>query len=250
MYDAKRLRDRWNGDLTRNENVTEKEIVIVFDRPCANFVMNMRKYISENYGGVERIYIDKNGDEIVSSFRLLIIAHTDSGFDSGVVLNSLVKTITELKTIKSARSLKSLSFRSAVKKINTVEVPQYIKVTCTKNHLKSFSEKVVEDTDFNLNFLNEKLNTRLNNKTNFSGLRHFWEPYLKLDVLCLASLYDRHSMEIQKMSGFGVKDCLTEVSLGWKCFGKYNKDRKFYTFNNKYVKDLIRKSLKRGRVAS
>ena len=29
------------------------------------------------------------------------------------------------------------------------------------------------------------------------------------------------------MSGFGIKDCLTEASLGWKCFGTYNKDENF-----------------------
>ena len=54
-------------------------------------------------------------------------------------------------------------------------------------------------------------------------------------------------METQKMTGFGIKDCLTEASLGWKCFGTYNKDREFYTFNNKYVRDFIRKSIKGGR---
>ena len=57
-------------------------------------------------------------------------------------------------------------------------------------------------------------------------------------------------MEMQKMTGFGIKDCLTEASLGWKCFGKYNKDREFYTFNDKYVRDFIRKSIKGGRVAA
>ena len=44
------------------------------------------------------------------------------------------------------------------------------------------------------------------NKSNFAGLRHIWEPYLKLDVLCLAFIYARHSMEMQNMSGFGIKD--------------------------------------------
>ena len=57
-------------------------------------------------------------------------------------------------------------------------------------------------------------------------------------------------MEMQKMTGFGNKDCLTEASLGWKCFGTYNKNREFYTFNDKYVRDFIRKSIKGGRVAA
>ena len=69
-------------------------------------------------------------------------------------------------------------------------------------------------------------------------------------MLYLAFIYARPSMEMQKMSGFGIEDCLTEASIGWKCFGTYNKDQEFYTFNNKYVRDFIRKSIKGGRVAA
>ena len=54
-------------------------------------------------------------------------------------------------------------------------------------------------------------------------------------------------MEMQNKTGFGIKDCLTEASLGWKGFGTYNKDREFYTFNDKYVRDFIRRSRKGGR---
>ena len=52
------------------------------------------------------------------------------------------------------------------------------------------------------------------------------------------------------MSGFVIKDCSTEASLGWKCFGKYIKNRVFNTFNDKYVRRFIRKSIKGGRVAA
>ena len=65
-------------------------------------VMNMLKYISENYDGGKRLYVDKDGDEKVSSYRLLLVAHNSSGFDTWVELNSLVKEITDLKIIKSA----------------------------------------------------------------------------------------------------------------------------------------------------
>ena len=47
-------------------------------------------------------------------------------------------------------------------------------------------------------------------------------------------------MEKQNKSGFGIKDCLTEASLGWKCFGKNIKDREFYRFNDKYVRDFMK----------
>ena len=57
-------------------------------------------------------------------------------------------------------------------------------------------------------------------------------------------------MEMQIMSGFGIEDCLTEPIQGWKCFGTDNKDQEFYTFNDKYVRDFIRKSIKGERVAA
>ena len=88
------------------------------------------------------------------------------------------------------------------------------------------------------------------NKSSFTDLSHVWEPYNRLDVLCLAFIYAGHSMEKQKLSGFGIKDCLTEASLEWKCFRSHNKDRQFYSFNVKYVRDFIRKLIKCWSIAA
>ena len=250
LYDVNRLHDRWHRDLSDNELVIERENVIVFDASNGNCVMNMLKYISQNYKGDERTYIDKDGDEIISSYRLLLVAHNSSGFDSWVVLNSLIKEITDLKFIKTARGLISLSFRCGVKVVNTVKVPQYVKFTCSKSHIKGSLEKIGREYNLQPELLKREIEHSVINKNNFAELRHIWEQYLISDVLCLAFIYARHSMEMQKMSCFGIKDCLTEASLGWKCVGKYNKDREFYTFNNKYVRDFIRKSIKGGRVGA
>ena len=65
-----------------------------------------------------------------------MVAHDSSGFDSWVVLKSLVEEITELKIIKTARGLLSLSYRCGFKIVKTVEVPQYVKSTCTISHIK------------------------------------------------------------------------------------------------------------------
>ena len=124
LYDVNRLRDKWERDLTSDDLVIERENVSAFDGSNGNPVMNMLKYVSENYEGDERTYMDKDGDEVVSSCRLLLVAHNSSGFDIWVALNSFVKEITELKIIKTSRGLISLSIRCGVKIINTVEVPQ------------------------------------------------------------------------------------------------------------------------------
>ena len=64
-------------------------------------------------------------------------------------------------------------------------------------------------------------------KHNSNELRHVWEPYLKSDVLCLGIVYARHALEMQNMTEIGIKEALTEASLGWKCFELCNKDREF-----------------------
>ena len=144
----------------------------------------------------------------------------------------------------------SLSFRSGVKIVNTCEVPKNVKCTCTKCHIKGPLEKIGREYGLQPELLKGEIEHSVINKSNFAELRHIWEPYLKVDVLSLAFIYDRHSMEMHNMSGLGIKDCLTEASLGWKRSGTYNKDREIYTFNEKYVRDFIRKSIKGGRVAA
>ena len=213
LYDVNRLRDCWYRDLNSDELIIERKNVTVFDASNGNCIMNMLKYISENYDGDERTYIDKDGDEIISSYRLLLVAHNSSGFDSWVVLNSLVKEITDLKIIKTARGLISLSFRCGVKIVNTCEVPQYVKFTCSKSHIKGSLNKIGKEYALQPELLKGEIEHSIINKNNFGELRHIWEPYLISDVLCLAFIYARHSMEMQKMSGFGIKDCLTEASL-------------------------------------
>ena len=247
LYDVNCLKDCWYGDLNSNELVIERKHVNVFDSSNRNCIMNMLKYISESYDGDERTFIDKDGDEIISSYRLLLVAHNSSGFDSWVVINSLVKEITNLKIIKTARGLISLSFRCGVKMIHTCEVPQYVNFTCSKSHIKGSLNKIGKEYGLQPELLKGEIEHSVINKNNFVELRHIWEPYLISDVLCLAFIYARHSMEMQKMSGFGIKDCLTEASLRWKCFGKYNKFKEFYTFNDKYVRSFIRNSLKGGK---
>ena len=69
-------------------------------------------------------------------------------------------------------------------------------------------------------------------------------------MVFLDFIYARHSMEMRKMGGFGIEDFLTEASLGWKCFGTYNEDQEFYTFNDKYLHNFIRKSIRSGRLAA
>ena len=109
-------------------------------------------------------------------------AHTANGFDSWVVLKALVKEITDLKNIKTARGLISSSFRPGVKKVKTVEVPQNAKITLSKSRMKGFSEKKGREYGHSQRFSREKLNIRSILRGNFANLRQKWELYLKLDL--------------------------------------------------------------------
>ena len=83
LYDVYRLRDRWNHrNLTPKEIEIEIKYVNVFDPLGGNLIMNLLHYISKHYQGSERTYIDKDGDEVVSSYRILILDHSSFGFDS------------------------------------------------------------------------------------------------------------------------------------------------------------------------
>ena len=131
LYDVNRSQDMWYRDITTQKIEIEKESVIVFDRYGGNLIMKILKYFSENYEGDEATYINKEGDEVVSSYRNLLLAHNASGFDSSVELISLKKEINDLKIIGTARGMISLLFRCGIKIVNTVEVSQYVKFTRT-----------------------------------------------------------------------------------------------------------------------
>ena len=72
----------------------------------------------------------------------MLSAQKISGFDSWVVLNSLDKQFRDLKIIRTAGGLISLSFRCGVKKANSVEVPQDVKFTCFKSHIKGSLDEI------------------------------------------------------------------------------------------------------------
>ena len=212
--------------------------------------MNLAKCFSENNEGDERTYINKDGVEIVSSYRVLLVERNSGEFDSWVVANSLVKEITDLKIVKTAKGSISLSFRCGVKIVNTCEVRQYVKLTCTESHIEGSMEKISGEYGLQPELLKGKIEYSVIIKSSFADLRHIWEPYLHLDVLCLAFIHARKSMKTPNKSGFGVKDCLTEASLGCKCFRTFKKDRKLYTMNDEYDRDFIGRSIKGGRVAA
>ena len=167
----------------------------------------MRKYISEIYEVDESTYIVEERDEIVSSYTILLLAHNGSGFDSWVVLNSLDKETKDLEEKKNcARRLISLSFRCSVKINKTVEVPQNVKFTCTRLHISVSLKRIGREYGWQPEFSNGEISHSENTKYEYNELRHIWEPYLQSDVLYLAIVFARQTLEMQKMTKQRVKE--------------------------------------------
>ena len=107
---------------TQGERDRERKL-IVFDKSKENPVINIIEYFLVNYERDENTNIDRNGDDRITSYRLLILAHNASGFDIWVILNSLLREKTGLKIIKMGKGWISLPFSCGVAIVNTVEVP-------------------------------------------------------------------------------------------------------------------------------
>ena len=111
-----------------------------------------------------------------------------------------------MKIIKTAMGLISLSFSCGVETNNTVEVPQYVKIICTKYHEEGSLKKIGREYRPQLELLKGEIEHLVFDKKKFADSRRLWKPYCKLDVLFLAFLNARHSIAMQKLSGFGIKD--------------------------------------------
>ena len=205
----------------------------------------MIEYINKNYTGDKIIHKNKSGANIVKSYKITLLAHNASGFDSYIVLNNLLKnTALSFKIVKTDRGIIKLQFTSG--KIN--KTPQYIKIVCSRSHIAGSLADIGKEYGVQPQFLKSEMDHGKITMDNYKNLENEWIPYLELDCLSLAFVYARHVMEMKKITRVSVKQCLTEAALGWSTLGKYIKDKVFYTSNDKYVRHFIRKSIYGGRV--
>ena len=84
----------------------------------------------------------------------------------------------------------------------------------SKSHWKGSLEKVSKENSVKPELHKGEIEHSVDRRNNLVSPRHIWGPYFRLDLLCLAFIFGRHFMELQNVSGFCIKDCLTEASLG------------------------------------
>ena len=55
-------------------------------------------------------------------------------------------------------------------------------------------------------------------QNNWENKKDEWLDYVKNDVFYTAFSYARYSKAMEENTGFGMKDCLSLLGLGWKNF--------------------------------
>ena len=76
-----------------------------------------------------------------------------------------------------------------------------------------------------------------------------WIGYVKKDVSCTAFCYAGYSRAMEEITGFGMKDCLSLLGLGWKCLNSLRReeDEPIYTYNEKYMRWFVRQSIEKDK---
>ena len=143
----------------------KRENVSVFIGSNGNQVNSMLKYVSENFDGGQMYFIDRDSDETVRSYRILFVVD--------------LKQLIQLKYLNRSN-------------------------LHVQNLQKIFSDKIGREYGLQPELLRGEIEQHVIKKTKFARLRHYLEPYLKSDVLVLAFIHARHTLEMQNMSRFGI----------------------------------------------
>ena len=155
-----------------------------------------------------------------------------------------------IKISRIARGLYSLSFSCGDKIAITIEIPMYVKYTCSRSYISASLDKIGKEYGLQPQLLKRETNHLEISKNKYNTLKRIWEPYLKLEVFFLGVVYARHDLEMQRMTTIGVKETFAEPSFGWNCFRLWNDFREVYAFENKYARAYLRRSIKSGGVTA
>ena len=179
----------------------------------------------------------------ISSYKYQFVGHNAIGFDNYIVLNSLPKSHTSVKIIKTSRELVKLSFRAGSVYEDDREIPKDAKFVRSKCHISGSLKEIQKEYNIQPQLLKGEIAHDLITLSNYKEHENLWRSYLIDDVLGLAYVVSKHGNSIQKIIGVSYKNSLTESSLGWACLGRYLKEdnKTFYTPKNKYVKISLEK---------
>ena len=112
----------------------ERENVLVPDPENDNPVLHMIEYVINNYKGKPKIIINKHGKKMIWSYKYQFVGHNASAFDNYIVLKSIPKSYTSVKT-KISRGFRRLSFRAGSVYEDEEEFRKHAKFVCSECHI-------------------------------------------------------------------------------------------------------------------
>ena len=131
-----------------------------------------------------------------------------------MVLNSLSKSYTFVKIIKTSRGLIKLSFRAGSVWEDDREIPKYAKLVRSKCHIAGSLKGIQKEYNIQPQLLKGEIAHDLIALNNYKEHENLRKLYSIEDVLCLAYVVSKHGNSIQKITGVSYKNSLTESSLG------------------------------------
>ena len=245
FYRLSKIAGRYERDPTREELQKSIDDTIAFmGDDCINTALDY----CLKFKGEER----KVNNKIVE-YNLQMVAHNGSGFDTWIILNNLRcdKHIVG-DIIKNGKSIIELKVFNGLIYKNNKQIPQYLHFRCGMTHLNYSLKKLGKTFELPPNLLKTEMNHDEIDSNNYKDKKNIWLPYVKNDVLCTAYSYSRYIMNMKKITGFSMKDCLSLPGLGWKYFNslRTEDDEPIYTYNDKYMRWFVRQSIKGGRVCA
>ena len=243
FYRLSKIAGRYDRDPTKGELKKSREDTIAFmGDDCIDKALD---YCLKLKGEV------KLKNKIIS-YNLQMHAHNGSGFDTWIILNNLRCDKHIVDIIKNGKGIISLKVFNGLIYKNNKQIPQYLIFRCGMTHL-NYSLKKLGKT---FRLPNELLKTEMNHDdidaNNYKDKKDIWLPYVKNDVLCTAYCYARYCKNMEEITKFSMKDCLSLPGLGWKYFNslRTEEDEPIYTYNDKYMRWFVRQSIKGGRVCA
>ena len=172
----------------------------------------------------------KRFNKKIVKYKLYLIAHKGSGFDSYVVLNNLPQWRTVVSLIKNGSGIVSFKQFNGYVDQNK-NIPEYVHFRCGLLHIKNSLKKTGKNYNKQDNLLKKELEHDEIFEDNWEEKEKEWLPYLKNDVLSTAFSYARYSKRMEELTGFGMKNSLTLPSLANKDFNSLRdeNDEPIYT---------------------
>ena len=255
---SKMASSKYNKDLTEKEIDSLLNNVRIFDgEDC---ITKMFEKLRDLKGEPKKI--EKNGKKITIEYEMKMIAHNGSGFDSWIILDNLPEWCRITSMIKTGKGIINMKIYNGMcnvktnkeRKIVSKGQPQYLVFNCSANHMKSSLRKLGETYKLQKEVLKQEIDHTEIYEDTWEAQRDIWEPYLRMDILTLAIIYARYSLNMESITGFGMKDCLSLPSLGWKYFNSKRDQpdliEPIYTYTDKYMRHFVRQAIKGGKVGA